>query len=207
MRLAFASWIALIALFALIKPLSHMGFLNVDVAFTLGMSFQLYLPLWLIARTQEPLTTYGICWFGPRGLKQDLFDVVGFVLLTFIPYGLLYYLFWQTPFSFHLPPNFTRILLVNLFLVALPEEIFYRSFLQTRLLKFFRPWRVFLLVNIAFALGHFVGDYEWTRLLPFFPGLLFSVLAYRSGSILGAILYHFLCNIFSEMLYASHLFF
>ena len=172
--------------------------------------YQLYVPLWLgyTVRLQ------------PDALKADLIRVAWISVVTFSGYAFAYYWFqhfWAAHqgYQVYFHPVFSWSLLwgfvVNLAIIAFPEEVFYRGYLQSRLLspspqggEGFRVRFVILFVSFLFALGHFVGEYDPVRLLPFFPGLVFSWLVYRSGSIAGATLYHALCNSFSEWLASSY---
>lgn len=154
-----------------------------------------------------------------QGLLKELRYVAFLSLITFIPYGVIYYLFFSyanSPKLLHfyptLPVGFGISILTEIFLIALPEEIFYRGFLQTRLLEKWPNKKIVLgipigkaviITNLFFALGHFVGEYQFYRLLPFFPGLLFSMLRMRSGSITGAVIYHASSNLFSAFLFQS----
>jgi len=139
-------------------------------------------------------------------------------LVTFVPFGVAYF-FWRDLLSpahlhahwrFAIPPDPGELLLKNLLLVALPEEAFYRGYLEHRLERVWKTRRSLLWIPLGlapivasglFALGHFAG--EWTtpgRLAPFFPAFVFSALTRRSGSIAGAVVYHALSNLFSATL-------
>jgi len=95
--------------------------------------------------------------------------------------------------------------------VALPEEFFYRGYLQTRLRDAW-PWgRVvlgvrlgpaFFLTAALFALGHLAIFQVW-RLGVFFPALLFGFLREKTGTVIGAALFHALCNLAVLVLEAS----
>jgi uncharacterized protein len=133
-------------------------------------------------------------------------------VLVFGPY-YLGWRYWWTPhhtFSLELRPLGTlNDALGQLLLVALPEEAFYRGYLQTRFDEAF-PWRVrvlgaelgpgVLLASIVFAIGHFVTVPVPARLAVFFPSLLFGWLRARTGGIGAAVAFHAFCNIFSETL-------
>ncbi len=89
-------------------------------------------------------------------------------------------------------------------LVALPEELFFRGYLQSRLNAVWRrrvrlfgtPVGLALPVTAAlFALGHLPLEPRPERLLVFFPGLLFGWLRERSGEIGAAVAVHGLSNV------------
>lgn len=114
-------------------------------------------------------------------------------------------------FSFRLPDRFWEYALDNLFVVALPEEFFYRGFLQTRLRDAWPEGRVFLgarlgraffVTALLFALGHLAIFQVW-RLAVFFPALLFGWMRERSGSVVGGALFHAASNLLVLVLDAS----
>jgi membrane protease YdiL (CAAX protease family) len=97
----------------------------------------------------------------------------------------------------------------QLLVVALPEEAFYRGYLQSRLDDAWAPrWRVLganvgpgLLASAAiFALGHLVTVHLPTRLAVFFPALLFGWLRARTGGIGASVVFHAMCNVYSQAL-------
>lgn len=150
-----------------------------------------------------------------RGLAMSLGLAVVAALITFPPFAVGHAL-WQefvvgrsADFVWRIPPDLVEIMLRNTFLVALPEELFYRGFVETRLERRF-PTRVVvflipisrtvILASALFALGHFVGEWNPARLGPFFPAFMFSALTRKSGSITGAVVYHGLSNAFSATL-------
>ncbi len=111
-----------------------------------------------------------------------------------------------------LPPRFALLAAVQLLVVALPEELFYRGFLQTawaatdpargvRILGA-RLGAGFLATQALFALGHLVVLQPW-RLGTFFPGLLFGWLRERTGDIAAPVLVHALSNLLIATLEAS----
>jgi membrane protease YdiL (CAAX protease family) len=97
--------------------------------------------------------------------------------------------------------------------IALPEEAFYRGYLQTALDKSL-PQRVSVLgarvgpalplTSAIFALGHLLTDVNPARLAVFFPSLVFGFLRARTGGIGAALLFHAMCNVFSWYLSKSY---
>lgn len=115
-------------------------------------------------------------------------------------------------FAFRLPQNFLVLALVQVLVVALPEEMFYRGFMQTAWRRN-RPERSvavlgarlgsgFVATQALFAAGHLVVLEPW-RLGTFFPGLLFGWLRERTGSIAAPVALHALSNLFIATLEAS----
>lgn len=106
-------------------------------------------------------------------------------------------------------------LLTQILVVALPEEFFYRGYLQTRVADWLRTkrreeegegrvrtwWGISesnLVVSVVFGVGHLVvpvgGRLLWTRVSVAFPALVFGWLRDRTGTIVAAVTYHAACN-------------
>lgn len=89
--------------------------------------------------------------------------------------------------------------------VALPEEYFYRGFVQTNiayrleqsprrsLQKYAAPISI-ALASMIFASLHVVNG-GFVRLVTFFPGCLFGFLRYKTNGIAGAVFAHAMCNL------------
>jgi membrane protease YdiL (CAAX protease family) len=98
---------------------------------------------------------------------------------------------------------------VQLVVVALPEELFFRGLLHELLERRFPPARRFLgggiglalvLSALAFALIHLPKDGDPRALATFFPGLLFGWMRSATGSILAPTLTHAASNILVRFL-------
>jgi len=96
------------------------------------------------------------------------------------------------------------ILATQFVLIAIPEEVFYRGYLQQRLRQLWPGGIMFLggrfgpaivVASLLFALGHVVTIPAPFRLAVFFPSLLFGWLRDRTGRIEGSVLLHVLSNI------------
>jgi membrane protease YdiL (CAAX protease family) len=99
--------------------------------------------------------------------------------------------------------------IVQLVVVALPEELFFRGFLLAMLEKRFPPKRrvlgggiglALVLSSLAFALIHLPKDGDPRALATFFPGLLFGWMRSATGSILASTLTHAGSNILVRVL-------
>jgi membrane protease YdiL (CAAX protease family) len=102
-----------------------------------------------------------------------------------------------------------RDLVGQVAIIALPEEVFYRGYLQSRLDEVWLPrFRVFgamlgpslVVTSAIFALGHLATIHDPGRLAVFFPSLLFGWLRARTGGVGASIAFHALCNVFSATL-------
>lgn len=193
---------------------------------TATVSF-LYFPLWAIRRRDEDHREYGL-WFGRWRKDVRLFLALSGVVLPLFVIGFIVYprvlsampawisrhlspLSGALSFSFRLPDRFGEWTVDQLFVVALPEEFFYRGFIQTRLrdawpqgprLFGVRVGPAFWLTAVLFALGHLAIFQVW-RLGVFFPALLFGWLREKTGSVVGASLFHATCNLVELILEAS----
>ncbi len=92
-------------------------------------------------------------------------------------------------------------ILAQLLLVALPEEVFFRGFLQQRLGN--TLWGI-AAVSLLFAFGHFVtlclgGGHGLSvcsqAVLTFFPSLVMGYLYMTTGTIWASVIFHFLANL------------
>jgi membrane protease YdiL (CAAX protease family) len=95
--------------------------------------------------------------------------------------------------------------LIYFFGVSIPEEFFFRGFMQGRFNIFFgKRFRFlgvslghgFFLQSIFFMLIHLVWSLHIVRFLVFFPGLLFGFLRERYSSIVPPIIFHTFSNVF-----------
>jgi membrane protease YdiL (CAAX protease family) len=147
-----------------------------------------------------------------RSAAVALAWAVGFALLTFVPFYFGWRAYWHAHGMFSLAPRFSEV--VNevsgqIVIIALPEEAFYRGYLQSRLDEVWAPrWRLaganvgpgMVVASVVFALGHVATVHASARLAVFFPALVFGWLRARTGGVGASIGYHALCNMFSEAL-------
>lgn len=111
------------------------------------------------------------------------------------------------------PPDFLLLVLSQVLVVALPEELFFRGYLWSRLDQRFAPkWRLlgaplgatWLLTSALFAVGHVAVDLDPRRFAVFFPALVFGWMRARTGSIVAGLTFHALCNLLSDVLYETY---
>ena len=137
---------------------------------------------------------------------------LAFGAVTFVPFFFGWRAWWGPEGSFALSPRWgevTNELVGQVVIIALPEEAFYRGYLQSRLDQVWPPRFTIagaaigpgiFVASAIFALGHLATIHAPTRLAVFFPALLFGWLRARTGGIGAPIAYHALCNVFSEAL-------
>ena len=136
-------------------------------------------------------------------------------VLTFPAFFVGYMAYFQptAQFALHWPPAILDEVAGQLTVVALPEEAFFRGYLQTSLNRAFPArWRLlgatvgpgWLLTAAVFALGHMLTDLRAARLAVFFPALLFGWLRQRVRGIGAPVLFHAACNLFSATVARSY---
>ncbi len=131
--------------------------------------------------------------------------------LFFPAYWIGFCAFWKihplASFAFRWP-SFDQAL-GHLGSVALPEEAFFRGFLQTKLDDIWPPrWMIFraklgpswIFVSLVFAMGHFMTLPQPARLLVFFPSLIFGWMRAKTGGIGSGAIFHASCNLFSAFM-------
>lgn len=146
-----------------------------------------------------------------RSTVQALLWTALFAAIFFVPFTFGWKAFWhpRRPFVFDFGPELRSFAFGQLVIIALPEEAFYRGYLQSRLDEVF-PRRVRILgadvgvslvvTSAIFALGHMATIRDPARLAVFFPSLLFGWLRARTGGIGAGVFFHTACNVFSELL-------
>jgi membrane protease YdiL (CAAX protease family) len=135
----------------------------------------------------------------------------GLAALILFPAFWLGFVAWWKPareFAWPPPPAFES-LLTQVLGIAMPEEMFYRGYVQTAL-DDASKWRVvvlgaevgagILLGSVVFALGHLATTGHVARLSVFFPSLVFGWLRAKTRGIGAAVAFHAACNIFSAYL-------
>jgi len=140
---------------------------------------------------------------------------VGLALLIF-PAFWFGYLAWWKPHHAFVPaalPSLGDDVSGQLFVIALPEEAFYRGYLQSELDRAWLPrWRVLgaqlgpgvIVASVLFALGHILTETHPNRLAVFFPALVFGWLRSRSKGIGAGVFFHAMCNLFAAYLAQSY---
>ncbi len=142
--------------------------------------------------------------------KSEILFILALCALIYPFYFVGFKLYWNPPSPFQLSlriPLWT-LALNHLVVVALPEEFLFRGFIQQRLGCVLTKRARFLGLTLGwhipaaaalFALGHFVTEMNPNRLATFFPALVFGAIRERKGSLIGCVLFHALCNIFSDI--------
>lgn len=169
----------------------------------------LVVPLSLLLLRREPLPHYGLVLrFHPPSLTGHL--RLGTAALVLYTAGslLIVQVFQGQEVGFSIPQQWLSLLFSQLFAVAVPEEFFFRGYLQTTFNREFgTPYRLcgahlgagWLVQAGAFALCH-LPQGSWVSLRVFFFALLAGWLRDRSGSLLAPAVYHGLGNVWTAVL-------
>ena len=135
-------------------------------------------------------------------------------LITWLNPTLVSQVGWSIPvphFEFRgvLPESFALLVAYHLFFVAIPEEMFYRGYLQTRLQELWPPetrlfgtlvGRALIVSSLLFAFGHSIVELQWWHFAIFVPSLVFGWLRNRSGDIIAGAFFHAWCNVLAVTL-------
>ncbi len=144
---------------------------------------------------------------------REIAVALALAAIVFPPFVVGYYV-WHEPaagFELEWPPDAGSFVAGQLVAVALPEEAFFRGYLQTRLSDAFaRRVRVLgaelspaalVAQAVLFALVHFAFEPYPARLAVFFPALVFGWLRALRGGIGAAIAFHAACNVLADLLW------
>ena len=206
-----------------LPAIGHLGSALVAVLF-------LYVPVLVAWRRKEDLDDYGF-HAAPRSAGSSLAGAA--IAVIFPIFALGYFAFYEIACNSsvlaHLVPRnmcmhygglaglhvpeltwkLAEFCAVQLVVVALPEELFFRGFLLGLLEQRFPPKRRLLgggvglalvLSALAFALIHLPKDGDPRALATFFPGLLFGWMRSATGSILASTITHAGSNILIRFL-------
>ena len=229
-RVAGLTWLAvailvtgLVRIDVTLPGIGHLGSALVAVLF-------LYAPVFVAWKRDEDLDDYG---FHAAPVKRGLLTAAAAIAAIFPLFALGYFAFYEVAChsellahlvprnmcvrygglaSVHAPAltrDFAEFCLVQLVVVALPEELFFRGFLLKLLEEKWPPKRRILgggvglalvLSAAAFALIHLPKDGDPRALATFFPALLFGWMRSATGSILASTVTHGASNILIRLL-------
>jgi len=152
-----------------------------------------------------------------KNLKNNIILCAYISIIIFPIYTFGFYVFHSIilgrKFLPHFPPdtagNFIATILFHIFIAALPEETFYRGFIQELFNRDFgKRWKIFgiefgpsiFLTSVLFALGHYIIIPHPFRLAVFFPSLVFGLMKEKYNNITLPFLFHAVANIYSGVL-------
>ncbi len=188
-----------------------------------GLAFLAATYVMVLRRDDEDIGHYGLSLGGllePGTLsaKRLVADASKAILWAAIAAAIVFPLFWfgfvawwqpKQPFAWRAPDSLSDDILGHLLVIALPEEAFYRGYLQTalddawpgrlRVLGADIGWGL-VVTSAIFAIGHFLTEPTPQRLAVFFPSLLFGWLRSRTRGIGAPIAFHAMANLLSAAL-------
>jgi len=161
----------------------------------------IYLPLPFIWKSGRP-SHYGLVL---GDIARNTVITMGVAAAVLVPFYLAFFRIrppvgWDGLF----PDHPLRLIIAQFLLVAVPEEFFFRGWLQAELDdRCAARWNLagakvgvgWIVANILFTLAHLAVHVSPARASVFFPGLLFGWLRARTGSVLYPALLHAICNI------------
>lgn len=200
--------IILVAVVRILHINQHIPFIGSYYATIFAVLF-LYVPAALLWFRKLPFD------FLDNSPKQFLRGALFFLLWVMIifPPFLVCAHFWETIVygkqGFYLAPfpDFWKTIAFQVLLIALPEEFFFRGYMQGMLGRVFvKKWKLFgaslgwawPVTAVVFAFSHSFVTFQWWHFSIFFPALLFGWLREKTGSITAPILFHAMSNIVSD---------
>ncbi len=168
-------------------------------------------PLAVVTITKRPYAEYGLSLERPGSIAFHLAVTAG----VFVPYAIGHYVLahWWFGASFHfrVPPDLLQSAVDQVLLIALPEEFFFRGYLQT---QFDRSWgRPYRLLGAEWGIGLPVAAGLFAvchvlfggplRLIVFFPGLVYGWLRAGTGTIVVPTMYHAVSNLLMQVMLVS----
>jgi membrane protease YdiL (CAAX protease family) len=206
---------ALAGLLSFVVPSRH-------AATAVGFCFFIATYALVMRKSSETIRHHGVSLGGlfepvPLSVSRIIADTrsaVGWAMiasLLLLPLFWLGFVIWWRPhhgFDPTLAPSLDEVI-GQLLVIALPEELFYRGYLQTALEDAAARKRRVLgaevgvglaLSSAIFAAGHLLTEPHPGRLAVFFPSLVFGWLFARTRGVGAAILFHAACNLFSAYL-------
>lgn len=166
-------------------------FLSYEYVLSISASVMILIPI--ILRKDEGLFSFNVKGF-INGVLITLILVAIYIIITNV-----------LPLSFGNKLNFSRLnvslIIINFLLVAIPEEIFFRGYLQKQLGNTIMS---VVIVSFLFAIAHFVticifkgpGLFVCSvNILTFFPSLVMGYLYLKTKTLWSSIFFHALANI------------
>ncbi len=181
-------------------PLRDHASLIVAVLFVL-------VPVLAVRLRGEDIGDYG---FNLAHWKSEVLFIFLLSAVIFPLYLIGFKMFWHpvAPFRFRIEEPYWALVLNHLLVVALPEEILFRGFIQQCFAAVWKKRIKVVGINLGwhipaaaalFAIGHLTSNPHPNRLATFFPALIFGIVKERRGSLVGCTLFHAACNIFSDI--------
>ena len=199
-------WLCVIIAIRLLSYLEFIPFIYQNISVFTAILL-MYPPVIWAMRKKVPLDycQVSLAILGRAGRYFFLVAIVVFPL-TFLGNHFYQKIAFGFPYVSGTPALWKEYILSQFLLTALPEEFFFRGFLQERFIKIFPPtqkiWGVpfgkaALITSLLFALSHSLITFQWWHIFIFFPGLVFGWLKEKTGTVWAGVLFHTTCNLFA----------
>lgn len=206
----FALWIVTLLLIRLVLTVEAVAGLPEWVRVAVPVLF-MYAPVWLCSWRGVDSWDYPLALpaLGDRPLWTEAVRLNAVAIcVIFVPFVAGYHLWHTLVFGHELqwtwPSEPLKLIGYHLFFVAIPEEFFYRGYIQTRLDEVFAPrWRVLgadvgwglVITCVIFAIGHSIVTFQWWHPFIFFPSLVFGWMRARTGDVMAGAFFHAWSNV------------
>ncbi|MCE9625481.1 MAG: CPBP family intramembrane metalloprotease [Deltaproteobacteria bacterium] len=167
----------------------------------------IYVPILVLWLRKERMDFFETSW-GQLARSLGSFLLLAAILFPVVEMGNRW--FQATFFHRHYVgghyEGLAKAALFQFLLVGIPEEFFYRGYMQTQFGRLWgKPFRLFgtpvgwslLLTSFLFALSHSMIVLRWWHFSIFFPSLAFGWLREKTDAITAGALFHALCNVYS----------
>ncbi len=200
------AWAIVIALSRLTNIFSHISLIAENASLITAVLL-LYVPLVIFFKKKEKVD------FLDHALSDFLKSFRLFLIFALILFPLSFIInhFYQNMIGHTYHPGSFKgwgpLIFYELVAIALPEEFFFRGYLQGRLnLLFEKKWKLLgaqiglglLLTSFIFAISHSLIQFQWWQILIFFPAMAFGWLKEKSHTITASIFLHASCNLFAK---------
>lgn len=137
-----------------------------------------------------------------RHIKRDFVYLILGSFIILIPFYFVYRVWIGMELGLRIPSDIVRYSLFHIFYVGFPEEFFFRGYLQGVFMiwiprggPIFKKALSIFLSSMFFAMAHVIVGGSISRIIVFFPSILFGMMRELSGSIISSSLFHAFCNI------------
>lgn len=129
---------------------------------------------------------------------NDLFFGIKISLIILLPPFILAVLYLK-----QISPVSVNVLFYQLFAVAIPEELFFRGFIQQSLGNSLKAVIITSLLFTLAHLTHLILNGNFSALLVFFPSMVMGWIYMKRLNILPSVVFHFLSNISYSLVFAQ----
>lgn len=180
---------------------------------TLLLAILIIMPTAVFVIKRVDLSDYGISFRnGFRSIRTMLLFMVWILPLFIVVLIFFQFIFLAKPIRFAVPEHFLIKCIHLLFFVSLPEEYFFRGYLQSALNRIFkRSFTAFkarigpglFITAFLFVFAHTGISGVWDGFFGIFPALIFGWLRDKTENVLASIIFHWICDVIYVVLLAS----